>query len=181
MNEQPSLELATPTQSFQGSWADWAGMLASIGCAVHCAAMPLVFAYLPALGLGWMAEAGFHRWMAMLCFLIALVAFLPGWQKHRSLVPALWGSVGLSLLMLGAFGMEDYCCPPQAASSHALDATDPDCEICATESQPVSGVASLLVPLAPFITPLGGLLLIVGHVANHRRNCDCDCHSGCDG
>ena len=32
-----------------GSWADRAGMIASIGCAIHCAAMPLVLAYLPAL------------------------------------------------------------------------------------------------------------------------------------
>ena len=43
------------------TWADWAGMIASIGCAIHCAAMPMVLAYLPALGLGWLAGEEFHR------------------------------------------------------------------------------------------------------------------------
>ena len=47
-------------------WTDRMGMLASIGCAIHCAAMPFVIGYLPSLGLTWMAGEGFHRWMANL-------------------------------------------------------------------------------------------------------------------
>ena len=29
------------------AWADWAGMLASVGCAIHCASLPLLIGYLP--------------------------------------------------------------------------------------------------------------------------------------
>ena len=43
-----------------GTLADWTGMVASIGCAIHCAAMPHVLAYLPALGLTWLADEGFY-------------------------------------------------------------------------------------------------------------------------
>ena len=52
------LTIALPRRA----WADWAGMIASIGCAIHCAAMPLVLAYLPTLGLSWLADEVFHKW-----------------------------------------------------------------------------------------------------------------------
>ena len=32
------------------TWRDLVGIVASIGCAIHCAAMPFVISYLPALG-----------------------------------------------------------------------------------------------------------------------------------
>ena len=57
------------------TWQDSLGMVASIGCAIHCAAMPFVIAYLPALGLSFLADEAFHQWMALVCFLIAIGAF----------------------------------------------------------------------------------------------------------
>ena len=42
-------------------WSDWLGVVAAIGCAIHCAAMPLIIAYLPALGLSFLADEGFHQ------------------------------------------------------------------------------------------------------------------------
>ncbi len=180
MNEQPTLALATRSQSVRQSWADWAGMFASVGCAVHCAAMPLVFAYLPTFGLGWMTESGFHQWMTMVCFLLAIAAFMPGWQKHRSVVPAIWGTAGIALLALGAFGMEGYCCPVNPDGSVASgESLDPSCKICTVDEVqaiPATTLNTLLMPIAHLITPLGGVLLIVGHVTNHRKSCACECH-----
>ena len=60
-----------------GGWRDWVGVVASFGCAVHCAAMPFVISFLPALGLSFLANEMFHRWMALACFLIAMAAFVP--------------------------------------------------------------------------------------------------------
>ncbi|MEZ6100979.1 MAG: MerC domain-containing protein [Pirellulaceae bacterium] len=80
------------------TWADRAGMVASIGCAIHCAAMPLVLAYLPALGLTWLSDEGFHKWMAAICFGLAAAAFVPGWRKHRSFLPAIWGATVVGAL-----------------------------------------------------------------------------------
>ena len=78
----PSEGAAENVNSGVSAWRDWLGMVASIGCAIHCAAMPFVIAYLPALGLSFLADESFHKWMALVCFLIAIVAFIPGVRKH---------------------------------------------------------------------------------------------------
>ena len=161
-------------------WADWAGMAASIGCAIHCAAMPLVLAYLPAMGLGWLADESFHRWMAAICFALAAAAFVPGWRKHRSLVPVTWGAVGLLLLTSAAFGMEGRCCAADSGEA-VISATLPACcdDACPLLASAAEGssiepeAGGNLAALQPWITPLGGLLLVVGHLSNHRKSCSC--------
>lgn len=80
------------------AWRDSLGISASILCAIHCAAMPFVIGFLPLLGLGFFADPAFHKWIVALCLDLALVAFLPGWRRHRSLTPALVGCTGLSLI-----------------------------------------------------------------------------------
>ena len=67
------------------AWQDSIGIVASVGCAIHCAAMPFVIAYLPALGLSFLADEAFHQWMALFCFLIAIAAFVPGIRKHENM------------------------------------------------------------------------------------------------
>ena len=54
------------------TWRDLVGIIASIGCALHCAAMPFVISYLPSLGLSFLADESFHKVMALACFLIAI-------------------------------------------------------------------------------------------------------------
>jgi hypothetical protein len=89
--EAPSLGSTAISDQFTESswtcWSDWAGMVASIGCAIHCAAMPFAIAYLPALGLSFLADQAFHKWMVAGCFAIALAAFIPGVRKHGRLTP----------------------------------------------------------------------------------------------
>ncbi len=160
----------------RGGWADWAGMVASIGCAVHCAAMPLVLAYLPALGLGWVASQGFQRWMAVVCFGLAAAAFVPGWRKHRSFAPAIWGGFGLLLLTTAAFGLEDGCCSlctseDQTASAAVGSGCGGCCERGDLETPPNATLS--VASLTPFVTPLGGLFLVVGHIVNHINSCRC--------
>ena len=172
-------------------WADWLGMCASIGCAIHCAAMPMVIAYLPALGLSWLADEGFHQWMAAICFGLAALAFLPGWRKHRSLAPVLLGGIGVLMLSVAAYGLEEGCCPSCVEIEQQLaqveveepDCQDPDCPACAKETlaEPVepSSAPTLAERFTPFITPLGGVFLVIGHVVNHRKTCRCQGDSCC--
>ncbi|MEM8679587.1 MAG: MerC domain-containing protein [Planctomycetota bacterium] len=190
--------LARPTPNFR-SWADWAGMTASIGCAIHCAAMPLVIAYLPALGLEWIAREGFHQYMALICMVLALAAFVPGWRIHRSVVPLAWGATGLILLNVVAFGLEESCCPKCDVASTALVTTGEqrlasaviagDCTAGSCSDAPptcVEGEGALVIAqpattelqtlagmTVPLMTPLGGLLLVCGHIVNHRKRCRC--------
>lgn len=188
---QTNIKLIKPKSNFvvtasnsilqRTSVADSAGMLASVACAIHCAAMPLVIGYLPVLGLEWLSNESFHQVMAFVCFALALPAFIPGWRNHGSFVPAGVGLTGIALLSFAAFVLEGSCCPTCTASSEAntLDSacTDETCEHCVhTEPPQVSpqesagGFADWIIPL---VTPLGGCLLVAGHLVNHRKSCAC--------
>lgn len=196
MNNASVAKIGIPTTLANDNWADMAGMVASIACAIHCAAMPLALAYLPTFGLSWLADEGFHQWMAVVCFAIAAFAFMPGWRKHGSLVPAIWGTAGVMLLSTAAFGMECSCCPSQeiekqaiqeidkssVAASFETGCTDKTCEFCIKENdsgESAAAPSSKFAWLTPLVTPLGGLLLVVGHVVNHRKSCQCRGSSCC--
>ncbi len=92
------------------AWKDWIGIIASVGCAIHCAAMPLVIGFLPSLGLSFLADESCHMWMALVCFAIALMAFVPGWRRHRRLQPMMIGGCGVVLITGAAFGVSGNCC-----------------------------------------------------------------------
>ena len=176
-----TVPLAEPAS---GRLADGAGLVASVACAIHCAATPLVIGYLPMLGLCWLSDPAFHRVMAIMCFALALAAFLPGWKRHGRLAPALFGSAGVALLSVAAFGLEGECCPSCTADTELADAVascaDAGCAQCVAappeaerpEAEPPIVQASTPFDGAiPWITPAGGLLLIVGHVCNRRCAC----------
>lgn len=180
-------------------WGDWLGIGASIGCAIHCAAMPFVLAYLPALGLGFLMDEAFHKWMVLVCLLIACTAFVPGIRKHGNWLPSAIGSFGLVFISFAAFGLAGECCPSCPTTPDATMATPatPEsacqqcgpCDSCQPAVDPaccdsLPAVASptekpnLLSTLAPWITPLGGLLLVSAHLLNRRYGCLC---GGCHG
>jgi len=177
------------------TWADWTGLAASIACGIHCAAMPLLLSYLPSFGLSWLAHEGFHQLMTVLCFIFAASAFVPGWRKHKSLVPAFSGVIGITLLSLSAFVFGDECCAAATESQLAQNTacTDVACtDVACTDaactdaactdaacSEQKSGQAMDIKKRFQFasftnwLSPLGGLFLVIGHIANHRKNCTC--------
>ncbi|WP_153558605.1 MerC domain-containing protein [Roseimaritima sediminicola] len=177
----------------RSSWRDSLGVLASVGCAIHCAAMPFVIAYLPFFGLSFLADEAFHRWMALICFLIAIAAFIPGFRVHRRLLPGAIATIGLVLITAAAFGLLGDCCATCEIGTDAQNGgtacNDACCEHCVAEvvsagpvlaQESITGTASVasLVPLAtlaPWVTPLGGLLLVSAHLLNRRYGCRCGC------
>lgn len=183
MNQRLLAIVLSDIYGSERAWADWAGMTASIGCAIHCAAMPMVLAYLPAFGLTWLADEGFHRWMAAICFALAAAAFVPGWRRHGSLAPAMWGAAGVLLLATAAFGLEGMCCASCATDPSIAVATescsDAACSLCKSMTCAESASEGKLARLAPFVTPLGGVLLVIGHLANHRKSCFCQGNRCC--
>lgn len=187
------------------TWRDWIGITASVGCAIHCAAMPFVIAYLPQLGLNFLADEAFHKWMFLACVLIGVSAFLPGLKLHRNLLPVAVGSVGLGLIGYAAFALEDECCAACAkVEAETQESTVAEASCCengccthASESiaeeamvkdvasdssrdilrieEPAVERASLLTLFAPWVTPLGGFVLVSGHLLNRRYGCQCSC------
>jgi hypothetical protein len=83
--------------------ADRLGAMASLLCAIHCAALPFLLAILPALGLGFLANHGFERGFIAFASVLALTMAVLGYRRHRIarafalLVP------GLLLLWVGGF------------------------------------------------------------------------------
>lgn len=194
-HQSPLLPSSSPlAESAQSSWSDLLGVIASIGCAIHCAAMPMVVSYLPLFGLEFLADESFHRWMAVICFVIALAAFVPGWRKHRKLVPAAVGAFGLGVISATAFFSTDCCSSCESllvADRPVLEVSDPNactescCQQPDIESQNLATGSDATLSQTPgqalqagftlWLTPLGGFLLITGHLLNHRSKCRCEC------
>jgi hypothetical protein len=211
-NDDTTRNLLTATHSMGSAgtkprvqWSDSLGMLASIGCAIHCAAMPFVIGYLPVLGLSFLADEAFHKWMAVACFAIALAAFVPGFRRHGRWTPALIGSVGLAMISIAAFGFSGKCCSSCATAVAAAPAlaqptlaqptlatpgeacTGACCQgsgakveplsptLTTTSAAPAAPSPAWLASLLQWITPLGGLVLVVAHLLNHRSGCQSGC------
>ena len=81
--------------------ADRFGFAASMLCAIHCAALPLVLALLPSFGIGvWLGE-GFEQAFVLFATLLGLFTMAWGYRRHRA-VRALWLLLpGLAVLWVG--------------------------------------------------------------------------------
>ena len=81
--------------------ADRFGFAASMLCAIHCAALPVVLALLPSFGIGvWLGE-GFEQAFVLFATLLGLFTMAWGYRRHRA-VRALWQLLpGLAVLWVG--------------------------------------------------------------------------------
>jgi hypothetical protein len=82
-------------------WADAAGVVTSALCLLHCLAMPLLLAALPALG--WAGDDRLHAALVGVALLAALVSLGPGYVKHRRAAVPLIGGAGLACLGAAVF------------------------------------------------------------------------------
>jgi hypothetical protein len=213
---QPSLSKQSALMNIHG-WSDFLGLAASIGCAIHCAALPFLLTFLPSLNLNWMAHTAFHQYMFGACFLIAVVAFVPGLLRHGSSKPIALGSLGLTLIGVAAFAPSGCGCggcttcaairtssessilapmelngtghrgfhrQPEwmmIQASYASSPVEPQPQMEAISTQPIAPDESgenWWAGIVPWLTPLGGILLIGAHLLNHHldhfgRFCRC--------
>lgn len=89
-----------------GHAVDRIGATASFLCALHCAALPFVFALLPALGLEFLADHTFERWFIAFATALSLTMLVRGYLRHRT--PHALGLLlpSLVLLWLGGFAFD---------------------------------------------------------------------------
>ncbi|TCO40848.1 MerC mercury resistance protein [Dokdonella fugitiva] len=76
-------ELAGRNPGRFARFADRFGATASFACALHCAALPLLLAILPALGLGFLADHAFERAFIAFASALALASLAFGFRRHR--------------------------------------------------------------------------------------------------
>lgn len=177
-------------------WKDTLGIWASVACAIHCAATPIFLAFLPALKFTeWMASPQFHQAAAIVCVGLVSISIWPAFRLFRDFKVLGLSTVGLGLVITAAFFLPDQCC------SHAANHGD---HSHTTLSSPVNELShaghdhaghdhasetslastfpmGVLVSLQPWLTPLGGLMLVLAHGLNLRRrfgSCErgCACH-----
>jgi hypothetical protein len=171
-------------------WKDRLGIFASAACAVHCAATPILVATLPTLKLTeWMADPRFHQIAAVICCGLVAIAIIPAALRFRDLRLLSLASTGLGLILTAAFAMPESCCStaastPQAhahvdSHSHAgHDHSHDDHAHADTETQTAQSSTLLMAGLGvahPWMTPIGGLLLIAAHGLNMKRRWKASC------
>lgn len=79
---------------------DRAGALASLACAAHCAAMPLLTGFMPMLGLGFLPDEKIASILIVLSIGIAITSLLPSYlRKHRQWRPMVLFSFGTGLML----------------------------------------------------------------------------------
>lgn len=81
--------------------ADRVGATASFLCAVHCAVLPFVLTLLPFLGLGFLADHRFERIFVACAALLAAIALVSGYRRHRQRLPLFLVTPGVALLLTG--------------------------------------------------------------------------------
>jgi len=183
------VERNSPTQSNYtmerslNQWKDRLGILASVTCAIHCAATPILLAFLPALKLTeWMASPRFHQFAAIVCVGVVSIAIWPAFRRFRDYRVLSLSTAGLGLLIAAAFFLPDECCTPAVASTlstdshaghnHPTTSGHSHDHAAATISTGSIVNPELLATLQPWMTPLGGLMLVVAHCLNlHRLSC----------
>lgn len=84
-------------------WIERAAVTAAFVCLVHCLAVPLLFAALPAVGQVLHLPESLHVWLLALALPTSVFALTTGTIKHRRPYPFVVGALGLILIALGAF------------------------------------------------------------------------------
>lgn len=83
---------------------DRAGIVLSALCLIHCLGAPLAILYLPALGLLLApAEDGVHAVLATIVPITALLAFVPGYRRHRNPRILYAAGAGVGAIVAAAF------------------------------------------------------------------------------
>jgi hypothetical protein len=191
----------------ESSWKDRIGIAASALCAVHCAATPVLLACLPTLQFTeWMASPEFHQIAAIICVSLVSISIWPAFHRHRDYRVLGLSTTGLALILGAAFLLPDSCCSTESGSpriaftstnshdhsghdhsGHDHSGHDHTSGIASTLESGASDMAfsgmgtAVFAKIQPWMTPVGGLLLIAAHFLNLRRGfkvcqarCDCD-------
>ncbi len=86
---------------------DRLGVAASALCMVHCIALPVLFALLPAMAAYDGIADSTHVVFGVLLVAISLFAFIPGYRLHHAREVPAYAVSGLALVLVGAFGVHE--------------------------------------------------------------------------
>lgn len=163
-----STSLVSPSLSHQK--ADRVGVAASVLCAIHCAAAPILLIALPSFGKIW-AHPASHILVAIFVVPLAIFSIRKGYQTHGKRWILISASLGIFFVLGGAAlpaltkGVE----APEAAAAVEGDAeATVGCvdNCCPSIQVNEAGETSLHIPPAAIVTTIGGVFLIAAHIGN---------------
>jgi len=79
---------------------DKIGMVVSIGCAIHCIITPFIIPLLPMIGFVFGHDSHFHLILAGIIVVIAILALVPGYLKHRMWGPIMSAWIGITIIIV---------------------------------------------------------------------------------
>jgi hypothetical protein len=86
---------------------DWLGAWAAFICALHCAALPVMFALAPLAGAHWLASHAFDQWAVVIALLFGAAVIGAAYCTHQwRKVLGLYAASAL-LMLTGAFLLHD--------------------------------------------------------------------------
>lgn len=91
-----------PTRWPFTDWVDSLGGAGAFLCAIHCAALPLLIALVPALGLTAFAGSAFEPGFVVFATVLGLGSLGLGFRRHRAYRALMFLLPGLLLVWLGA-------------------------------------------------------------------------------
>ena len=86
---------------------DHLGIAASIACAIHCAALPLIITALPLLGLEFLANIWVEIFMIGLSLVVGVSSLSSSYPLHKKLLPIFILVTGFILIAAGHFIFKD--------------------------------------------------------------------------
>jgi MerC mercury resistance protein len=97
-----------PEKVIENERFDWLGTAASLVCAAHCAAMPLLAGLLPLVGLGFVASERTEWLLIGFSLGMGILSLTPSYaRKHRQWRPLLLFAFGGSLIVAVRFSLEE--------------------------------------------------------------------------
>ncbi|MEO0513913.1 MAG: MerC domain-containing protein [Planctomycetota bacterium] len=159
---------------------DRLGIIASLGCAVHCLVAPFLLLLLPSLGSVWSHPAA-HWILAAFVLPLAGIVVWRGYGLHRKRSALVAAGLGMALIFAG---LVLPVLPTDATTSAGVEAvqihhagsgfgllaepfacTDSFC--CPTLTQdPVTGDLAMNMPAGGMVTLIGSVLLVIAHGVN---------------
>jgi hypothetical protein len=83
---------------------DFFGIATSVGCAIHCALLPMIASTLPVFGINIIHNSWFEWGMILLAFVVGFYSLFHGYSKHhRNTFPVFLFSAGIVFLILKQF------------------------------------------------------------------------------
>jgi len=163
MSASAHLDAALPVAdgATRRSVLDVVGIGLSGLCMVHCLAMPAIIALLPQITAWTGADQAFHVGLAIVLPLIAGLALVSGYIKHRAPMTLVLGGLGLAFIWMALLVPGCTSCAAHDGAAH-------------THAPMIAGL-----PLHNVITSVGSTLLITAHAINWRACRSAACRSAC--